>query len=1037
MKARSVVGSLRGAALLLLLLGCLVAAPRSADAQIQVQGGGMQGMRRTVPTDTYFLVLSNYYDGNYTGSLRDFQSCLRSAVKTSSSFWIDSICYHTMCGECLFQLGQYGPALDHFNKALQLQIAFNDWMIPVKFNPVITPSQQASQRQIPWGQTQRQMMIGSFSDSVLIQQGQVDQTQKIAGGGGVIQQATQFPINPQEIVRCVCLSVRRRREILGPLAPYDPLAGQLIVSLSRRMVQPNHWSEAWIDVMLGCAFASVGKDVQAKPLLDKSILAQGQYDHPLTGVALLESGRLALNAGDYDLATKLFQEASYSAFYFVDPIVMEDALKLAATTHVLANRGGPYPPLANAANWARLQGCRQMYASLMILIAENQCILDQAGAASTTLDNIRTNMARSEMSKARVGSQLNYTQAHVNYQLGNASTGDVAINAALAFARTGSLSLFQMGLADQMVVDRTLTSRAAAEVFAQLLRDPQPGQWLNDPLDALATLVFPHPIYFERWFEVSLERKELDGKRALEIADLTKRHKYLSTLEFGGRLLALRWILEGPADSLSKLATLQRQAFLTQFPNYEKLSQEARAMRAELGQLPIVAADQAASKLQVSKMAALENANRDLELMLKVMALRRMPSEIVFPPVRTAEETQKFLPDKHALLTFFVGSRSTFGFLMTNDKFGYWPIASMPEVQKRLIAVLQGLGNFDENKVLHQSDLDNTAWQRPSLELFDLLTKDSKASLPYGFTELVIVPDAGLWYVPFEALMVAPENGPPKPLLEHVRLRYAPTMGLAVGDIRPRLDKGKALVSLGKLYPGDDDSVAETAFAEFSRAVPQAESFRVKSKLLVPPTLFAGMADRLITFAEILPSPNGPLGTAPLTGEKNAPSGTLGDWLRLPWHGPEQIALPGFHTAAENSLKKASPADAGNDLFLTVTNLMASGARTILISRWRPGGRTSYDLVREFMQELPYVSATKSWQRAVALSMQSPIALDAEPRIKIEGTDDPPEAKHPFFWAAYMIVDTGTEPDVTPAEAAQQVIKEVPKQQGAVLPAKP
>lgn len=1003
----------------------------TAHAQVpnQVVGGTMQGMRQTVPTDAYFLVLNEYYAGNYVGALADFQNCLRGGIKTTTSTWIDSICYHTMCGECLYQLGQYDAALTHYDNAIRLQTAFDGWMIPVKFNVAITPAAQGSIRPLPWGQTQRtQLLVGSFPDSVLIQQGQVDQTAKLASGGGVIQQAQMTPINPQEIVRCVCLSLRRRKEILGPLAQYDVLVGNLIASLSKRMVQPNHWSESWVDVMLGSAFAVVGKDTQAKPLLDRAIVAQGQYDHPLTATALIELGKLALNAGDNDSAIKYFQEASYSAFYFLDLITVEDALRLAATTHITANKQGPYAPLAAAVNWARLQGFRHMQVSLMTLIAEQQCVADQVPAASTTMDNIRATVVRSDIMKSRVGAQVNRMQALVNYQLGNVAGGDTAINAALFFSRTGSLSLFRMGLADQLYVRRTLTARGASEVLGELLRDPGPEQWLKDPLDALATLVFPHPLYFERWFEVSLERKELDGKRALDIVDLMKRHKYLSTQELGGRLLALRWLLEGPAETLSKTATLQRQAFLTQFPQYEKLSQQARTIRAELGQLPVVAEDPAAAKQQSAKMADLDKANRALEVMLKAMALQRMPSEIVFPPVRTTEETQKALPDRHALLTFFVGARSTFGFLMTNDKYGYWPIPSPGDVQKRLTAVLQGMGNYDENKILHQTDLAGTSWQRPSQELFDQLTQDSKASLPYGFDELIIVPDAGLWYVPFEALYVSSQGKPPKPLLEQIRIRYAPTMGLAVGDVRPRLDKGKALVSLGKLYPGDDDSVAENAYAEFARAVPQSQSFRVKQKLQFSPALFAGLADRLITFAEIVPSPNGPLGTAPLTGDKNSVGGTLDDWLRLPWQGPEQIALPGFHTAAENSLKKTTPADAGNDLFLPVMNLMASGARTVLISRWRPGGRTAFDLVREFMQELPYVSASKSWQRAVALTMNSQIALDAEPRIKLESTDAPPEAKHPFFWAAYMIVDTGTEPFVDPAEAAKQVIKVVPAQ---------
>ncbi|MGC3966008.1 MAG: hypothetical protein QM775_01145 [Pirellulales bacterium] len=334
--------SLRGAlAIALLSVAACWPAGTASGQQVTIgnpAAAGGTGFRQTLPTDEYFAVLGVLYDGDYQAALNGFQDCLRSGLKTPSSFWIDSICYHTMCGETYFQIGQYAQALDHFNKALQLQVAFNDWMIPVKFDAVIRPANQASLRPIPWGKPNRPMMIGHFSDSVLIQQGSVDQSQVIARGGGVVQQATQRPINPQEIVRCVCLSLRRRHEILGPLAPYDTLAGQFVSVMTKRPVQPNHWTESWIDVMLGCAFAAIGKDPQAKPLLEKSLLAGGTYDHPLTSTALLELGRIALNAGDYDLATKYFEEASYSGFYFFDPLMVEDAFRYAMITHVTANR---------------------------------------------------------------------------------------------------------------------------------------------------------------------------------------------------------------------------------------------------------------------------------------------------------------------------------------------------------------------------------------------------------------------------------------------------------------------------------------------------------------------------------------------------------------------------------------------------------------------------------------------------------------------------------------------------------------------------
>jgi len=80
------------------------------------------------------------------------------------------------------------------------------------------------------------------------------------------------------------------------------------------------------------------------------------------------------------------------------------------------------------------------------------------------------------------------------------------------------------------------------------------------------------------------------------------------------------------------------------------------------------------------------------------------------------------------------------------------------------------------------------------------------------------------------------------------------------------------------------------------------------------------------------------------------------------------VVLPGFHTAAEDALKRLHRGPPGNEVFLSVCGLMANGRRTLLISRWRTGGQTSFDLVREFVQELPanLRRPPDAWQRAVA-----------------------------------------------------------------------
>ncbi len=165
------------------------------------------------------------------------------------------------------------------------------------------------------------------------------------------------------------------------------------------------------------------------------------------------------------------------------------------------------------------------------------------------------------------------------------------------------------------------------------------------------------------------------------------------------------------------------------------------------------------------------------------------------------------------------------------------------------------------------------------------------------------------------------------------------------------------------------------------------------------------MLDGLIVLDDIEPA-GGPYDWSPAQLDRGKPGGSLGSWFNLPWGGPEQVILPGFHTSAESGLRKSQTA--GEDMFLALCGLMSSGARTILISRWRTGGQSSMELVREFAQELSHTPAAEAWQRSVQVAADTPIEPEHEPRMKKAATSgEAPKAGHPFFWAGYMLVDSG------------------------------
>jgi CHAT domain-containing protein len=124
--------------------------------------------------------------------------------------------------------------------------------------------------------------------------------------------------------------------------------------------------------------------------------------------------------------------------------------------------------------------------------------------------------------------------------------------------------------------------------------------------------------------------------------------------------------------------------------------------------------------------------------------------------------------------------------------------------------------------------------------------------------------------------------------------------------------------------------------------------------------------------------------------------------------------LPGFHTPAETSLMQKRiglGGGTGEEVFLCVCGLMASGSRTILLSRWRVGGQSTVELMREFVQELPHSAANVAWRRSVELAGGRALDPATEPRLRTaKSADGLVGADHPFFWAGYLLVDTGLTP---------------------------
>ncbi len=942
---------------------------------------------KMTPTTMYYRSFIPFYDGDYATALKGFESDLRGAIKTTQSLWIDSICYETMCGECYYQMGFLDQALFHYSNALQLVKRFPDWMMKVQFEASIRPAQPAARKLVPWGASTRGAKLGHYRENESIIQSFTDLNMS-AKVGSMVQQPFGYPITPHEIIRCTTLALRRRAELLGPVAKYDQLASDLAATLNRPIGLPNHWSGAWIDAERGLALLASGRDQQAIPYLRRAEVAGGEFDHPMTCVMLLELGRLALKSGEFAAAAKLFEEATYAAMNsyssyppFPDYGVLEEAFRYGTVTHLMANRKGLYPPLETAVVWAKTKAPRQVRASLCLCAAENFAVLGETRQAAAMLDEARFTIAKRKMGTGQIGARYNYLKALVAYQQKQISEGNNSLSDAMNYMRHGSLWLFQIGLADQLFVNGDVTPRSALELFGEVLRDPRPGDWGFNPMEALAALSTPQPAAMDHWFEATIERQGIrDVQNSIDVAERTRRRRFFNSLEFGGRLESLRWILEAPPARLSQQAVLERQDLLARYPAYDRLSRRSQAIRAALDKLPLAAEDQRVARQQASQLADLAAIGVEQEAILREIALRREPADLVFPPLRSLSEVQQLLPKKRAVLDFFASKGRLYGFLLDSERCKSWRVvASAATLQRQMQALFRDMGQFGQTYEMSVKDLSGEKWRQSGKQVLATLLKDSPADFSQTFDELIVVPDGVLWYLPFEVLQVT-VDGQPQSLISRFHIRYAPTLSLCVSSEPAHTPRGNTAVVLGKSYARGGDNPAKAAFEQLAGVVPNAVALHPPAP--AASAIYGALFHRLIVFDDLVLSDQDPYGWVLAPLDKSKLGATLADWLALPWGGPEVVILPGFHTAAEDGLKRLHRGAPGNEVFLAVCGLMANGGRTLLLSRWRTGGQTSFDLVREFIQELPNTTAADAWQRAVLLAMDSRLNLGGEPRIK-------------------------------------------------------
>jgi len=983
----------------------------------------------------YATTLPSFYRGNFNDTLNFLNRDLRGAVRINQAnqqvfLWLDSLCYWTLQGECHFQTARYDEALRSFTTALQIFFEQSPWLtsISVSVEPAMVPRVP-----FPWGASTRPGNVGNFSQCRFQMTQEHLRIVPIAGQTGLMNQQVRTHISADHIVHCLALAIRRRAEILGSLSKFDSETRMLAEVLATRPHLPNHFTGSWVDVLYGLTLSALGDDVAAEMQLTRGLLMMGTFDHQLTPVALNELGNIALRKGNAEGARTAYLEASFSAYQMGDPVLLGETFRNMANAHRLIDKSQPFPPIIAASAYFRASRDVSPMTLLPILHEEVEYnIALRRIPEAKRINDLTAGTMPETMYSARhhyLAATIAHCEVYANMVSGRRvppqafEAGNRHLGAALDFLRRGSLRLYQLNILESffqrgmITPNGPITTRIADELYDELLRESTETDWTTQPMESFAALVGTPPGAYERWFDVAFHRG--NREKAFDISEKARRARFFAALPLGeSRLMAFRMLFEGNEGTMPPDVLLQRQTLALEFPEFSGLSENVRNIKRQLLAIPIVPQNPEQVTAQRTLLAELEQHSAAQESMLRVMALSRTGVPPLFPPTMPLEQIRRELPENTAMLIYFESLGNLYGFLIDRNSLVPWVVrAAAPRdrsLHELISTYLRDLGNTGPSQTVGTRELENPQgnWRESGNRLlWRLLGNEAR---PTNFSELIIVPTGLLWYVPFEAMSVD-VGGQYRPLLTAGQtplvIRYAPMASLGVPNRQlGRRVNAETLVVSGKLMSRDSADVSLEAVNRLTRsgirnlAVMQTDERT--SPLPASASAFASQIQQLVVLDDIPLSP--PLAWTPFSHDRARARNPVATWQTLPWGGPSLVVLPAFHTPAESALRNVVAN--GDDLFLSAMLLQACGARTILISRWRTGGRVSYDLTEQFLLRLAERPAAMAWRQAIMEVGSNPLNLDEEPRVRKDTRDpdaQPPIANHPFFWGAFMLIDRG------------------------------
>jgi len=965
----------------------------SAIVCSQQNPGGAKAPPANLVRPEYYVASDYFANGQTSQAAVVYGTALSQSRSINNQAGIDSIPPLIRLGECFLEQCDIGLALERYDAALQITILHSQrWTSLLKqSSSSIRPDTRV--REVPWAANIRGPQMGTYNEEWPIELGSNDILLESNAAQGVA--GKMVAIDALEILRCQAIGLRRRYQLLGPLAKHNPLSAPLLNAFSVKYAGQSEAIQAAMNICRALAAIGTGDRVNSAKLIAQNVTVSNGLDHPLTAIALLALADLAIDSNDIDVAEERAMEATIVAGRAGQMDHLAEATEYLAKTGFANGQSAVVAKtIQQILQWSITKKIRMVNIRSLVELARLNALVGELELASKQCVSANSLLLPKQVVMPRAEAAVRYSQARVAFLEGNVEQGIEKLVESLAYLRgnekgIGSPTLFQLDLALQLTKDKVLPGAIAETVLTPLLRSPPVGHWRVHLLEQLDWLMIDKSEAINLLLDIQLRTRS--GVELVGALDEVTRKRVRRFDELKSRVMDLKLMFYGDNRFVTNTADLSQ--LRKQIPIVEQNVAKAQQLLAPL---------QANPKWDLRKWS--EDDTRRWESTMRLASMQEslllaaatspMAIPEVFPPSFSQETLTKSLQPTDAVVLFTAVGTSLRGYLWSAGKWRSWDVMDRADLNGKtknlyveLMALKKREGNQDEVKrnwlLARRIEIRN-----------QLFPKEVWANLLEA-ERWIVVPDASVWYLPLETLPLTDTSKAMPCLAEH-RITYSPTLGLVpyLLDAKPQ----------SKAMYGVDVHVSDFLAPDGQRAKELREDLAAKKRLIAdvsvrpsfyPPSQFFKIAsDSICTFA-----PMNWETITPIASDANPIQSDIRSWSQLPWGSPQSLVLAGVNVVSPTT-------QVSGDEWLRLTlPLIAQGTRQITISRWPVGGESTASLLRSFHENQEDLSVSEAWQRSVLTLWEEQFEQRHEPLFKGAPLSNPEgqvTGSHPLLWSGFL-----------------------------------